>query len=150
MQGVSESKPSSLALPPSSHLPIPPGSQLSPSTEARTACSAVPLQLPSPRGQPFSTGSFAIFILAFTICLPRCLLLLQLPPGDSTKTAASFPRPPSPRRPCRPLRAPGAAHHCDVRATRTSWGTNQQADKTKFHLRLWSIHLWLVTLLRRR
>lgn len=43
---------------------------------------------PRPSRTAQSTGSFAIFILAFTICLPRCLLLLQLLPGDSSKAAA--------------------------------------------------------------
>lgn len=86
-------------------LRVPPGSQLSPSTEAQAACSAVPLQLPGARGQPYSTGGFATFILPFAICLPRCLLLLQLLPGDSTTTAASFPRPRSPRSPPRPVYA---------------------------------------------
>lgn len=84
---------------------VPPGSQLSPSAEAQPACSAVPLQLPGARGQPYSTGGFATFILSFTICLPRCLLLLQLLPGDSATMAASFPRPRTPRSSCRPMYA---------------------------------------------
>lgn len=113
-----ESKPSSPAVPPRpSREPAKPfhgglSSTLSRSTSA-----------PRPPGQPFSTGSFAVFILAFTICLPRCLLLLQLLPGDSSTTVASFLRPPARGVPADPVCARGMV---------------PLADRTEVHPSLWS------------
>lgn len=73
---------------------------------------------PCPSRTAQSTGSFAIFILAFAICLPRYLLLLLLLPGDSSKAVVSFPQP---RGVPQTLCVPGARCHRLTEPRFTPW-----------------------------
>lgn len=84
------------------------------------------------------------FHLAFHYLSPQMSAAVTAPAGGLSHDGSILPTAPISEE---LLQAHVRHHH--AKARQTSRGVNQQANKTTFHLHLWSIHTWPVTWLWR-